>query len=542
MLRKSVVLVAALVACVLVGVGLYHNAVPMIKDSAREAAFRQLGKALSMYSDKSRGMAFPPKCREKNVFLPDMDELARGLASKWPNFREDPQIKALLETKDERPLCYLGHLVTHEEMMDVLLKRYEEDTSDSVRDRDIPTNIDAQYKTVYRLKQGIERFLICDIGNPAGSAQAQSRIPVLWEIPKNGKDQFLVCFMDGHVERLTYPLTFTEYRLSPMWVLSTHSLNAVRQALSLPLDPEPPAQPAEGPAAEAVRAALHVSEYWGDYCSGYFTFLSCDATPSVQVRGQAGYRADLGHSAELLLFPDSGEVSAISLMDLYFKPHSGFPLLHRLYLGSGMGFHWYGAVPYGLVKPMRRELRLTGGDDIYSSFAATVSPYRIEDPLPVGKREAPTPAQRISNLKEVMDRPSSVKRYADAYFILRDAEGQPVSQTVLDALGILYDCPLNWCIRNPYELRNEAQMKLAAAEDIQASVVAAVLLAIFWHGHESLPYDESTKLLSRLPKEPVVALLNHLAANLGDAKERAFAATLLESMEESGADSHGSQQ
>ena len=35
--------------------------------------------------------------------------------------------------------------------------------------------------TVYRLKEGIERFFITDINNPAGSATAQSQLFVMWD-------------------------------------------------------------------------------------------------------------------------------------------------------------------------------------------------------------------------------------------------------------------------------------------------------------------------------------------------------------------------
>jgi len=65
--------------------------------------------------------------------------------------------------------------------------------------------------TVYRLREGIERFLITDINNPAGSAQAQSELPVMWD-QIDEDDDFShmpggcnVLFMDGHVEWLRYP-------------------------------------------------------------------------------------------------------------------------------------------------------------------------------------------------------------------------------------------------------------------------------------------------------------------------------------------------
>jgi len=74
--------------------------------------------------------------------------------------------------------------------------------------------------TIYRLKEGIERFLITDINNPAGSAIAQSELAVMHDlamvedsayepggemlfnhVPGGGN----VLYMDGHVEFVRYP-------------------------------------------------------------------------------------------------------------------------------------------------------------------------------------------------------------------------------------------------------------------------------------------------------------------------------------------------
>ena len=67
---------------------------------------------------------------------------------------------------------------------------------------------------IYRLREGIERFLITDINNAAGSAKAQSELPVLWDrIEAAGSNlQYFnhipggsnVLFMDGHVQFLRY--------------------------------------------------------------------------------------------------------------------------------------------------------------------------------------------------------------------------------------------------------------------------------------------------------------------------------------------------
>jgi prepilin-type N-terminal cleavage/methylation domain-containing protein/prepilin-type processing-associated H-X9-DG protein len=68
--------------------------------------------------------------------------------------------------------------------------------------------------TIYRLREGIERFLITDINNPAGSAVAQSELPVLWDRIEASANEIQyynhvpgganVLFFDGHVEFVRY--------------------------------------------------------------------------------------------------------------------------------------------------------------------------------------------------------------------------------------------------------------------------------------------------------------------------------------------------
>ncbi len=66
--------------------------------------------------------------------------------------------------------------------------------------------------TIYRLREGIERFLITDINNPAASARAQSDIWIMFDtISKNVKyfnhvpGGSNVLYMDGHVSFIRYP-------------------------------------------------------------------------------------------------------------------------------------------------------------------------------------------------------------------------------------------------------------------------------------------------------------------------------------------------
>ena len=68
--------------------------------------------------------------------------------------------------------------------------------------------------TFYRLREGIERYLITDINNPAASSEAQSTVPIIWDhisvlvadfahVPGGAN----VLYLDGHVEYIRYPGT-----------------------------------------------------------------------------------------------------------------------------------------------------------------------------------------------------------------------------------------------------------------------------------------------------------------------------------------------
>ena len=65
--------------------------------------------------------------------------------------------------------------------------------------------------TLYKLREGIERFMITDINNPGGSAMAQSELAVMWDTVSTEVQEYNhipggsnVLFMDGHVEFQRY--------------------------------------------------------------------------------------------------------------------------------------------------------------------------------------------------------------------------------------------------------------------------------------------------------------------------------------------------
>jgi prepilin-type N-terminal cleavage/methylation domain-containing protein/prepilin-type processing-associated H-X9-DG protein len=92
------------------------------------------------------------------------------------------------------------------------------DTMNTVLSNDITVsagNGNAKGNKLLRLREGAERFLITDINNTAGSAQAQTNVVVLWDIINISPSADAgfnhvpggvnVLFMDGHVTFQKYP-------------------------------------------------------------------------------------------------------------------------------------------------------------------------------------------------------------------------------------------------------------------------------------------------------------------------------------------------
>ncbi|MBI2434762.1 MAG: DUF1559 domain-containing protein [Candidatus Hydrogenedentes bacterium] len=76
----------------------------------------------------------------------------------------------------------------------------------------------ADSSTIYRIREGVERFLITDINNAAAAAKAQSELPVMWDAvttTTSDSAQFNhvpgganTLYMDGHVQFNRYPDEF----------------------------------------------------------------------------------------------------------------------------------------------------------------------------------------------------------------------------------------------------------------------------------------------------------------------------------------------
>ncbi len=75
-------------------------------------------------------------------------------------------------------------------------------------------------KTLFRTREGIERFFITDINNPGASAHAQSSIVVMFDFVTTVPTEFNhvpggtnVLYLDGHVKFLRYPGAFPATRV-----------------------------------------------------------------------------------------------------------------------------------------------------------------------------------------------------------------------------------------------------------------------------------------------------------------------------------------
>jgi prepilin-type N-terminal cleavage/methylation domain-containing protein/prepilin-type processing-associated H-X9-DG protein len=111
---------------------------------------------------------------------------------------------------------------------DALNAHYGSGPIGSEYDRDLDMDYDAQMalyghgvSVLYRIREGIERFAIKDINNPAASAIAQSEVMVMHDLVSTDPGEYNhvpggsnVLYMDGHVEFIKYP---GPYPVSRAW-------------------------------------------------------------------------------------------------------------------------------------------------------------------------------------------------------------------------------------------------------------------------------------------------------------------------------------
>ncbi|MBX7256125.1 MAG: DUF1559 domain-containing protein, partial [Candidatus Hydrogenedentes bacterium] len=220
--QRYAIRLAALAATILIITAAVLPMVSRSREAARRASstnnLKQLGMVFKMYANESKGEVYPPLSPYEGVWMFD-------IASVYPKYLSDlsilvnPSLPDAGKLVDELKRLASTQPIDWEAMTRIAARSYTytgyaADSVEEVRaiaeDRrrmaslDMKSEVDASGKPVYRLREGVERFFISDINNPAASANAQSSIPVLVESVdyKSRQREFTganVLYMDGHV-------------------------------------------------------------------------------------------------------------------------------------------------------------------------------------------------------------------------------------------------------------------------------------------------------------------------------------------------------
>ena len=210
----------------------------MLDGGGCQGNLKQIGLALKMYANESKGQFYPPLAKEPGrlmfapaavypEYLSDPRTLVCPTDTDMKSFRKETKAEILI---NDESYFYLGYTVHSDAEMLAFAAVYRERMAAGLGmevDLTVPAGGGANGGTVlYRLQEGVEKAYAAEAGSPADLAGIANTIPLLIEPPDNHKPTGSnILFLDGHVEFRRYP---GEWPMTEATMSALESLDRMR--------------------------------------------------------------------------------------------------------------------------------------------------------------------------------------------------------------------------------------------------------------------------------------------------------------------------